>query len=71
MKYLIKPTKNGWYISINSTWDYWSIRSGWFTPLELMWCFDVWKHINPRYFLVNILGLALEVGKFEEKDKAG
>ena len=67
MKYLIKPTKKGWYISINNAWKFWSIRSGWFTPLDLLWCLDVWNNVNPRYVSIGILGFDLEIGKFEKK----
>ena len=65
MKYLIKPTKNGWYIAVNNTWKDWSLRAGWFTLLELIWCGELYKHNNPRYFSINTLGFELEIGKFE------
>jgi len=69
MKYLIKPTQHGWYISINSTWNYWSVRSGWFTLLELLWCGEFWNYYTPRYFSITILGFELEVGKFKNRRK--
>ena len=66
MKYLIKPTKNGWYVAVNNTWKNWSVKSGWFTPIDVLWCLEVWKFNNPRYVSVSILGLGLEIGKFKE-----
>lgn len=66
MSYLIKPSKNGWYVAVKNYWQDWSIQSGWLTLFELLWCFEAWK-FNPRYVAINILGFELEIGKFEEK----
>ena len=69
MRYLITPTKRGWYLTVKNGWKNWSIRSGWFTLFELLWCFEIWKYQNPRYFSIEILGFNLEIGKFEKKTK--
>lgn len=66
-RYLIKPTKRGWYLAVKSNWGNWSIRSGWLTLFELLWCFEIWEYQNPRYISIDILGLGLEAGKFEGK----
>ena len=65
MKYLIKPTRNGWYVTARNCWKHWSIRGGWFIPLELMWCMEDHKYQNPSYIFIAILGFGLELGKFE------
>jgi len=69
MRYLIKPTKRGWYLAAASHWEHWSIRSGWFTVFELLWCFKAREFQNPRYFSIEILGFSLEIGRFESEKK--
>jgi len=69
MKYLISPTKRGWYLSVINRWGNWHIKSGWFVPFDLTWCFESYKFNNPRYVSIEILGLGLEIGKFEKKGK--
>ena len=67
MRYLIRPTKNGWYASIGNAWKNWSIKSGWFTPIDLLWHLGRYNLGNPRYVSISILGFNLEIGKFEKK----
>ncbi len=65
MKYLIKPTRNGWYVTARNCWKHWSIRGGWFIPLELMWCMEDQKYYSPSYIFIAVLGFGVELGKFE------
>ena len=64
MKYLIKPTRNGWYVTVRNFWQHWSIRGGWFTPLDLLWCLEGHEFSNPCYVSIAILGFGIELGKF-------
>ena len=67
-RYLLKPTKTGWYLALKNCWRNWTIKSGWFTPIDLMWCLDVGEFQNPRYITICILGFEIEIGKFESKN---